>query len=360
SVKLDFDGYGVMSRQRLSLGEGYEKVLCRGYEGYPRFDFMVGRTFIQVSISDFAKHQQTSDIAKAFTEKFPKKTDLKNQIAGYLDDLFGGDHKAKIVDGSFDVTKKSTKSGKYEPVTDFTVLYIHGREFELNHTKLVKKFKDVKAFCVPDPSDEENEFSGLQHTAETAQEDPAIEALRRELAAVSLELRNTQLDLKDVEDDLEFIQAERDTALSSLAETQLELQNARDALANSEYARREANQNRVISRPCKEQEVFVVLKFQKPQPPPVGGFRIFAQQRKVVDRRLKQFIADNPELDAVEVEELRFDRSPRGENVIQHMRRDKDAPIKLSRRNFILKDGKMEDEMVEYITQVYNTHTQEN
>ncbi|KAF9367297.1 hypothetical protein BGX21_007571, partial [Mortierella sp. AD011] len=110
SVKLDFDGYGVMSRQRLSLGEGYEKVLCRGYEGYPRFDFMVGRTFIQVSISDFAKHQQTSDIAKAFTEKFPKKTDLKNQIAGYLDDLFGGDHKAKIVDGSFDVTKKSTKS----------------------------------------------------------------------------------------------------------------------------------------------------------------------------------------------------------------------------------------------------------
>ncbi|KAF9896135.1 hypothetical protein BX616_008069 [Lobosporangium transversale] len=198
------------------------------------------------------------------------------------------------------------------------------------------------------------------HYPETAQEDPSIEALRRELAAVSLVLRNTQQDLKDVEDNLAYIQAERNTALFSLAETKLDLQNARDALANSERARREANQDRVISRPCKEQEVFVILKFQKPQPSPVGGFRIFAQQRKVVDRRLKQFIADNPELDAVDVEELRFDRSPRGENVIQHMRRDKDAPIKLSRRNFILKDGKTEDEMVEYITRVFNTHTQEN
>ncbi|KAF9342387.1 hypothetical protein BGX26_007645 [Mortierella sp. AD094] len=133
-----------MSRQRLSLGKGYEEVLCRGYEGYPRFDFMIGRAFIQVSISDFAKHQQKSDIAKAFTEKFPKTTDPKNQIAGYLDDLFGGDHEAKIVGSSFDVTKRSAKSGKYEPVTDFTVLYIHGREFKPNHTKLVKKFKDVK------------------------------------------------------------------------------------------------------------------------------------------------------------------------------------------------------------------------
>ncbi|KAF9993320.1 hypothetical protein BGZ80_010561 [Entomortierella chlamydospora] len=229
----------------------------------------------------------------------------------------------------------------------------------------------------------------------TELEEPDIETLQRKLEAVSFELRNTQLDLMDanddlmdVKDDLESTQAERDTTLSSLTETQLELQNtkdalanserahrtalssltetqlelqkARDALASSEHARREANQNRVMSRPRKDQEVFVVLKFQKPQELPIGGFRIFTQQRKIIDRTLSQFFANNPKLDAIEVEELRFDHSPRGGNVIQHMRLDKNAPIKITNRNFVLKDHKTEDEMIEYITKVFNTHTQEN
>ncbi|KAF9426122.1 hypothetical protein BGZ76_002902 [Entomortierella beljakovae] len=224
-------------------------------------------------------------------------------------------------------------------------------------------------------------------TARTDLEELTVEAIRKKLNAVSLELRNSRLELTDSQEDLEFAQSELETmqtslsetqlelqnikdalanseqarriALSSLAETQLDLQNARDALANSEHSRREANQNRVISRPRKEQEVFAVLKFQKPQDLPTGGFRIFAQQRKVIDHTLDQFIADNPKLAAIEVKELRFDPSPRGENVIQHMRRDKDAPIKLKNRSFVLKDPK-EEMMIEYITAVYKTHTLEN
>ncbi|KAF9349213.1 hypothetical protein BGX26_012444 [Mortierella sp. AD094] len=230
-----------------------------------------------------------------------------------------------------------------------------------------------------------------------AQEEPEIEALRKELEAVQLELRNTKLDLIDTKDDLESTQADLDAVLSSLVERELELENTKLALANSEYARQvakaeldkelsshaktklelqnikdalvncerarqEANHNRVLPRPPKGQEVFAVLKFQKPQSLPVGGFRIFTQQRKTIDGNLKQFIADNPELDAVEIERLRFDPSPRGENVIQHMRRDKDAPTKLTNRSFVLKDHNSDSEevMIEYVTKVFTTYTQDS
>jgi hypothetical protein len=101
-----------------------------------------------------------------------------------------------------------------------------------------------------------------------------------------------------------------------------------------------------------------VLKFRQSQPLPIGGYRLFALQRKSVDRTLDHFIAENPELDAIEVNELRFDRSPRGENVYQQMKDDKTAPIEFSRRNFILKEDKTEEEMIAYIQQIFNTHTQ--
>ncbi|KAF8922905.1 hypothetical protein BGZ58_003602 [Dissophora ornata] len=157
-----------------------------------------------------------------------------------------------------------------------------------------------------------------------------MEALREQLAAISLELRNTQLDLMD----------------------------AKECLA--ERARQTANRERVLMRSPRQQEVFVVLKFRSPQPLPIGGYRLFTVQRKAVDRKLSQFIADNRELDAVVMDELRFDPSPRGHNVFQRAKDDKDAPISSGRRNFILKDGHTEDEMIKYITSVFNTHTQEN
>ncbi|KAG0247521.1 hypothetical protein BG011_001364 [Mortierella polycephala] len=186
-----------------------------------------------------------------------------------------------------------------------------------------------------------------------------LEALAKRLEAVSLDLRNMQLDLEDANDDLVSAQEELEDTRVKLNETELELKNAQDALAASEVARRAANRDRVVARPENKQEVFAVLKFRRPQPLPVGAFRLFALQRKAVQSTLSLFIANNPDLDAVEVDELRFDRSPRGQYVYQHMMDDKLAPIKFSRRNFELKDGHTEDEMVEYILSVFNTHTRE-
>ncbi|KAF8936568.1 hypothetical protein BGZ47_009442 [Haplosporangium gracile] len=190
-------------------------------------------------------------------------------------------------------------------------------------------------------------------------QESAIEALRIELAAVSLELRSTQLDLMDANDGLASTQEELEDTLAKLDETQLELQNTRDALANSERARQEANRDRILTRPPRQQEVFIVLKFQSPQPLPVGGYHLFTLQQKAVDRILSQFKADNPELDAIVMDELRFNRSPRGHNVFQRIKDDKKAPIKSSRRNFVLKEGHTEDEMVDYITSVFSIHTRE-
>ncbi|KAK3834996.1 MAG: hypothetical protein J3R72DRAFT_451951 [Linnemannia gamsii] len=163
----------------------------------------------------------------------------------------------------------------------------------------------------------------------------------------------------DANDGLASTQEELEDTLAKLDETQLELQNTRDALTNSERARQEANRDRILTRPPRQQEVFVVLKFRSPQPLPVGGYRLFTLQQKAVDRTLNQFKADNPELDAIVMNELRFNRSPRGHNVFQRIKDDKEAPIKSSRRNFVLKEGHTEDEMVEYITSVFGIHTRE-
>ncbi|KAF9172170.1 hypothetical protein BGX21_006281 [Mortierella sp. AD011] len=218
-----------------------------------------------------------------------------------------------------------------------------------------------------------------------------IEKLQEELAALMLELRDTKQDLLDAEEALESTQADLDVALSNLVERELELENTKAALANSEHARQdaraeldkepsghaktklelqnikdtlvncerarqEANRNRVLPRPPKEQEVFAVVKLQIPQP----RFRIFTIQRQTVGRILKQFITDNADLDPIELKKLRFDPSPRGENIIQHMRRDKNAPIKLTNRSFVLRDKNTEPEMIEYITKAFNTYTKES
>ncbi|KAG0376615.1 hypothetical protein BGX24_007473 [Mortierella sp. AD032] len=189
-------------------------------------------------------------------------------------------------------------------------------------------------------------------------QEPVLELAER-LEAVSLILRNTQLDLEGANDDLASAQEELEVTLAKLAETQLELQNTRDALTNSERARQEANRDRILTRPPRQQEVFIVLKFQSPQPLPVGGYNLFTLQRKAVDRTLNQFKADNLELDAIVMDELRFNCSPRGHNVFQRIKDDKKAPIKSSRRNFVLKEGHTEDEMVDYITSVFSIHTRE-
>ncbi|KAF9353562.1 hypothetical protein BGX26_008665 [Mortierella sp. AD094] len=166
-------------------------------------------------------------------------------------------------------------------------------------------------------------------TTKTKQERD-IEALRRKLDAVSLELE----DVKD------------------------ELKNTKDALAASVRSSLEANRHRVIDRPHRNQEVFVILKFQQPQPLPDGAYRLFWRQQKAVDRVLDELIAKNPKFGAIRMEELRFECSPRGQFVYQHMKDDKSAPIEFSRTHSILKDGKTEEEMVAYVRQVFHMHTQ--
>ncbi|KAG0354491.1 hypothetical protein BGZ54_001624 [Gamsiella multidivaricata] len=88
-------------------------------------------------------------------------------------------------------------------------------------------------------------------------------------------------------------------------------------------------------------------------------YKLFMRQRRAVKRTLDRFKARNPDLDAVEMEELRFERSPRGQFVYQYMLDDKNAPIEFSRyHSFALKEKKTEEEMIEYITRIYNTNTQ--
>ncbi|KAF9425149.1 hypothetical protein BGZ76_003403, partial [Entomortierella beljakovae] len=122
------------------------------------------------------------------------------------------------------------------------------------------------------------------------------------------------------DDGLESSQADLSAALSSLAERELELENTKVALANSERAHHnseraclDANRDRVLSRPHGKQE-----------PLPVGGYPFFGLQRKAVDHTLGSFIAENLELDG-------------------HQEK-----------------GKLEEEMIAYVQQVFNTHTQEN
>jgi len=187
----------------------------------------------------------------------------------------------------------------------------------------------------------------------------SVSELAVRLEAVSLDLRNMQLDLECANDDLVSAQEELEDTRVKLDETELRLKNTQDALAASEAASRAANRDRVIARPESKQEVFAVLKFRRPQLLPVGAYRLFALQRKAVRSTLDQFIAKNPDLDAVEMDELRFGRSPRGQYVYQHMMDDKHAPIKFSRRRFVIKDGHTKGEMKTYILNVFNTHTRE-
>ncbi|KAF8948791.1 hypothetical protein BGZ46_005296, partial [Entomortierella lignicola] len=89
-------------------------------------------------------------------------------------------------------------------------------------TEFVKEsFESVKkAFCTMATTKSTNHESG-------------IEELRENLAELTLKLRNTQ-DLMDAEGDLEASQAGPSAALSNLSERELELENTKTALANSE------------------------------------------------------------------------------------------------------------------------------
>ncbi|KAF9434783.1 hypothetical protein BGZ76_007422 [Entomortierella beljakovae] len=147
-IKLDFDDYAVMSRADIhSLGQTKDTHLSRGYENYPRFDFMIGPIFIQVSVSEFADHNTGSQDFKAFVRPYRdifSNLHAKNQIECYLDHMYGGDHTANIdTRGRFIVTRKDPSKGDI-PVVGFRIVYICGRDIPLkNHPRLVKELADV-------------------------------------------------------------------------------------------------------------------------------------------------------------------------------------------------------------------------
>ncbi|KAF9102673.1 hypothetical protein BGX27_010910 [Mortierella sp. AM989] len=139
-----------------------------------------------------------------------------------------------------------------------------------------------------------------------------LDAALSDLEENELEFKNSKLALANSEYARQGTKVELDKELSSHAETKLKLQNIKDALVNSERARQEANRNRVLPRPSKEQEVFVVVQFQTPQ----SRFCIFTMQRQTIDRVLKHFV----------------------------LRGNDDT----------------EPEMIEYITKVFNTYTKDS
>ncbi|KAG0046488.1 hypothetical protein BGZ89_005283 [Linnemannia elongata] len=120
TIALDFSHYDTLQIGKTSLGSGHENVLTRGYEGHPRFDFMLGPLFIQASISDFGHHNKGSaELSKAFNVRDDNGT---NQIERYR----------------FVVTRVGA------PVPGFRVVYIRGSPGNPSHRDLVKKFPDVR------------------------------------------------------------------------------------------------------------------------------------------------------------------------------------------------------------------------
>jgi hypothetical protein len=127
--------------------EKYDKnVLVHCYIGYPRFDFIFGYKFIQVSISDFASHNK--DYAKL--DHAFERSNGKNQIEEYLDAVFGGIHEAKL-----DITVKYIKNTKKEvkrfkvlkdgwACTDFEIIYICGKPGGANHTRKVEEYPEIR------------------------------------------------------------------------------------------------------------------------------------------------------------------------------------------------------------------------
>ncbi|KAF9121197.1 hypothetical protein BG015_005890, partial [Linnemannia schmuckeri] len=85
TIALDFSHCDTLQIGKISLGSGHKNVLTRGYEGHPRFDFLLGSLFIQASISDFGRHNTgLADLIKAFNVRDYNGT---NQIKRYLNDL---------------------------------------------------------------------------------------------------------------------------------------------------------------------------------------------------------------------------------------------------------------------------------
>ncbi|KAF8455103.1 hypothetical protein BGX38DRAFT_1258218 [Terfezia claveryi] len=135
-VHIKFEHFYFLEKGELAPEPHHSKSLIRGFPRYPRFDFILGRMFIQVSLSSFDKHNTGSAmIDLAFAPYSPD--DRRNQIEIYLDTTFGPTHKAKLSQGRFTVTRNGVS------VPDFRVVYIRGKPGMPHHPHLVNKYKDL-------------------------------------------------------------------------------------------------------------------------------------------------------------------------------------------------------------------------
>ncbi|CAI2168627.1 18817_t:CDS:2 [Funneliformis geosporum] len=96
----------IKNSSGLSLGPGYDKVLCRGFDKYPRFDYILGPIFIQIEM--------------------------------YLNEMYGPSHFAKIDSENRFVV---IKNGRRLPI--FRIVYIRGSPSTPNHSVNIRKFPDI-------------------------------------------------------------------------------------------------------------------------------------------------------------------------------------------------------------------------
>ena len=92
---------------------------------------MLGRTFIQLYLSPFDKHNTGSASIDLAFEACYNPNDPTNQIEIYLDTTFGPGHKAELSQGRFTVTQNS------HAVSDFRIVYIRGKPGAPRHGELV-------------------------------------------------------------------------------------------------------------------------------------------------------------------------------------------------------------------------------
>ncbi|KAG0346479.1 hypothetical protein BG004_001646 [Podila humilis] len=146
-ISLDFTHCETLKTDMDTPRLGHEKVLTFGYKGYPRFHFMLGRTFFQVSVNDFASHNTDSaNISWAFNDR---DSGGMNQIERYLDHTFGPGHSAAINNSNnkFSVTKNGV------PVPGFQIVYICGSRGKPRHRTLVEWFPEVLHVCFDELKD---------------------------------------------------------------------------------------------------------------------------------------------------------------------------------------------------------------
>lgn len=144
-LTLYFNDYDLIKSPNLSLGPGKELVLGRGFDRYPRFDYMLGPIFIQVSISDFVSHNKSSTNIRQAFEPMSAQAGItltqingRNQIEMYLDEMYGPGHSAKIDSRNRFVV---TRNQMYVP--GFRIVYIRGSPGTPNHSGKVREFPDV-------------------------------------------------------------------------------------------------------------------------------------------------------------------------------------------------------------------------